>query len=82
MKEWYDEEFFNLSKGAKVSAKRNARRIKGYRPKSVLDVGCGEGHLVQSTKKSLEITISNSLSLKGRVLASVITKSLGILLPA
>ncbi|HEC66458.1 MAG TPA: class I SAM-dependent methyltransferase [bacterium] len=47
MREWYDEKFFLESKGAKLSAKRNVLRLKKYTFESVLDVGCGEGHLVE-----------------------------------
>ena len=50
MRKWYDEKFFLDSKGAKLSAKRNILRLKKYQYESVLDVGCGEGHLVEMLK--------------------------------
>src|SRR3990167_3720018 len=52
MREWYDQKYFDdMEVYAQNSAVRNARRLAGYRPESVLDVGCGHGYLVENLLK-------------------------------
>ncbi len=82
MKEWYDEQFFIESTYAPMSAKRNVVRLKKYDYKSILDVGCGEGHLVEMLKQQGKIAKGTDYSpFAGKLIPDDFTETDAVKLP-